>query len=155
MRTIIRVLVGAFALWLTTLIVGGPGDHGVWIESPGETVLRNASLEPLRGVAVSESPYAHVFTLLLVALVFGIVNGTLGKVVRFVSIPLYIITLGLFGLIVNGIMFAVVAWLSDLAGFGLRIDGFWWGVLAAFVMSCLAGIMNGLLGTGKKRDRDR
>jgi len=155
MRTIIRVLVGAFALWLTTLIVGGSGPHGVWIESPGETALRTASLEPLRGVTVSEGPYAHVITLLLVALVFGIVNGTLGKVVRFVSIPLYIITLGLFGLIVNGIMFAVVAWLSDLAGFGLRIDSFWWGVLAAFVMSCLAGIMNGLLGTGKKRDRDR
>lgn len=154
MRTIIRVLVGAFALWLTTLIVGGSGDHGVWVESPSEAALRAASPEPLNGVTLSD-PYGPMLTLLLVALVFGLVNGTLGKVVRFVSIPLYILTLGLFGLIVNGIMFAVVAWLSDLAGFGLRIDGFWWGVLAAFVMSFLASIMNGLLGTGKRRDRDR
>lgn len=133
MRSIIRVLVGAFALWLTTLIVGGSGDHGVWI------------------VPISGDDYAPLITLVLVALVFGLVNGTLGRVVRFVSIPLYIITLGLFGLIVNGLMFWLVAWLSDLAGFGLRIEGFWWGVLAALVMSVLAGIMNGLLGTGKKK----
>ena len=133
MRSIIRVLVGAFALWLTTLIVGGSGDHGVWI------------------VPISGDDYAPLITLVLVALVFGLVNGTLGRVVRFVSIPLYIITLGLFGLIVNGLMFWLVAWLSDVAGFGLRIEGFWWGVLAALVMSVLAGIMNGLLGTGKKK----
>lgn len=135
MRTIIRVLVGAFALWLTTLIVGGSGQHGVWI------------------APISDDEYAPLLTLVLVALVFGLVNGTLGRVVRFVSIPLTILTLGLFGLIVNGFLFAVVAWLSELAGFGLRIESFWWGVLAALVMSILAGLMNGLLGTGKKKDR--
>ncbi|QBE48968.1 phage holin family protein [Leucobacter triazinivorans] len=135
MRTIIRVLVGAFALWLTTLIVGGRGQHGVWI------------------APISDDEYAPLLTLVLVALVFGLVNGTLGRVVRFVSIPLTILTLGLFGLIVNGFLFAVVAWLSDLAGFGLRIESFWWGVLAALVMSILAGLLNGLLGTGKKKDR--
>src|SRR5690606_30340092 len=113
MRTIIRILVSAFALWLTTLIVGGTGDHGVWIDP------------------ISTDDYSKLITLLLVALVFGLVNATLGKVVRFVSIPLYILTLGLFGLIVNGFLFAVVATLSNLAGFGLRIETFWWGVLAA------------------------
>ena len=128
-----RVLVGAFALWLTTLIVGGPGEHGFWVES------------------LSDDPYGPLLTLVLVALVFGLVNGTLGRIVRVVSIPLYVITLGLFGLIVNGIMISVVAWLSELAGFGLRVDGFWWGVLGAVVMSVLGGLMNGLLGTNKKR----
>ncbi|GAA1619133.1 phage holin family protein [Leucobacter chromiireducens] len=135
MRAIIRILVSAFALWLTTLIVGGSGDHGVWI-TPIET-----------------DNYGHLITLLLVALVFGLVNGTLGRIVRFVSIPLYIITFGLFGLIVNGIMIAIVAWLSDLAGFGLQVGGFWWGVLAALVLSLLSGLMNSLLGTRKKRGR--
>lgn len=135
MRYIIRVLVNAFALWLTTLIVGGSGDHGVWIAP-----LNNDST-------------GYLLTLVLVALVFGLVNGTLGKVVRFVSIPLYILTLGLFGLIVNGILLAVVAWLSGLAGFGLQLDGFWWGVLAALVLSILSGILNGLLGTSRRKDR--
>lgn len=135
MRTVIRVLVSAFALWLTTLIVGGSGDNGIWI------------------VPIGSGQYDHLITLLLVALVFGLVNGTLGRVLRFLSTPLYILTLGLFGLIVNGAMFAAVAWLSDIAGFGLRIETFWWGVLAALVMSILSGIMNGLLGSSKKKDR--
>ena len=135
MRTVIRVLVGAFALWLTTLIVGGSGDHGVWI------------------VPIGSGPYDKLITLLLVALIFGLVNGTLGKIVRIVSIPLYILTLGLFGLIVNGLLMWVVAWISGLAGFGLQIGGFWWGVLGALVLSILSGIMNGLLGTGKRKDR--
>lgn len=137
MRTLARILVSSFALWLTTLIVGGSGDHGVWVEPFGE------------------GNDGYIITLVLVALVFGLVNGTIGTLVRFVSIPLYVLTLGLIGLIINGLMFAIVAWLSDLAGFGLRIDNFWWGVLAAFVLSLLAGILNGLLGTNRKHDRDR
>ena len=56
-----RVLVGAFALWLTTLIVGDGGTHGVWI------------------VPISDDAYAPIITLVLVALVFGLVNGTLGR----------------------------------------------------------------------------
>lgn len=135
MRTVIRVLVNAFALWLTTLIVGGSGDHGIWI------------------VPISPDPYSPLITLLLVALVFGVVNGTLGKVVRIVSIPFYIITLGLFSLIVNGFLLLVVAWLSGLAGFGLAVGGFWWGVLAALVLSVLSGIFNGLLGTNRRKNR--
>ncbi|WP_336660070.1 phage holin family protein [Leucobacter sp. USHLN153] len=135
MRSLIRVLVNAFALWLTTLIVGGNGDHGVWI------------------VPISDDNGGRILTLVLVALLFGLVNGTLGRVVRFVSIPLYVLTIGLFGLIVNGLMLWIVAGLSDLAGFGLRLGGFWWGVLAALVLSVLSGVLNGLLGTSKKRDR--
>ncbi|MBL5972495.1 MAG: phage holin family protein [Candidatus Leucobacter sulfamidivorax] len=134
MRTVIRVLVNAFALWLTTLIVGGPGDHGVWI------------------VPISTDDYSYLITLLLVALVFGLVNGTLGRVVRFVSIPLYIVTLGLFALFVNAFLLWIVVWLSDLAGFGLAVGGFWWGVLAALVLAILSGILNGLLGTNKRKD---
>lgn len=135
MRTIIRVLISAFALWLTTLIVGGQGDHGFWVE------------------ALGDGKYDHMVTLLLIALVFGLVNATLGKVVRFVSIPLYIITLGLFAFVVNGLLIAVVVWLSEFAGFGLHTSGFWWGALGAFVLSLLSSLMNGLLGTGKEKSK--
>lgn len=134
MRTIVRVIIGAFALWLTTLIVGGHRGNGVWIDP------------------ITDSDTGYILTLLIVAAVFGIVNGTLGKVVRIVSIPLYIITLGLFGLIVNGFLFTVMAWLSELAGFGLAVESFWWGVLASLLLAIISGILNGLLGTGKKRD---
>ena len=136
MRTVIRVLVSAFALWLTTLIVGGSGNNGIWI------------------VPIGSGQYDHLITLLLVALVFGLVNGTLGKVVRVVSIPLYILTLGLFGLIVNGFLLWVVAWLSGLAGFGLAIGGFWWGVLAALIISVINGIFGFILRPQSKNRRD-
>lgn len=133
MRTVIRILVGAFALWLTTLIVGGSGNHGVWIE-------------PL-----ADDNWGLIATYLIIALIFGLVNATLGRVVRFVSIPLRIITLGLFGIIINGFLLWVVAWLSGLLGFGLFISGFWWGVLGALVLGIISGILNALLGTGKRR----
>jgi len=133
MRTIIRIIVSAFALWLTTLLVGGSGDHGFWI------------------TPLSDSTGGTITTLLIVALLFGVVNGTLGRLVRFVSGPLYVLTLGLFGLIVNGFLIWVVAWLSGFTGFGLVVDGFWWGVLGAFVMSILSGIMNAMLGTKRKK----
>jgi putative membrane protein len=117
--------------------VGGSGDHGVWI------------------TPLADDNWGLIATYLIVALIFGLVNGTLGKVVRFISFPLYILTLGLFGLIVNGILIAVVAWVSSLLGFGLNVGGFWWGVLAALVLSLIAGILNSLLGTGKSKSRDR
>lgn len=133
MRSVMRILVGAFALWLTTLIVGGSGDHGVWI------------------VPLAEDNWGVIATYVIIALIFGLVNGTLGRVVRFVSIPIRILTLGLFGLIINGFLIWVVAWLSGLLGFGLWVEGFWWGVLAALVLSIISGILNGLLGTGKPK----
>lgn len=130
-----RVLVGALALWLTTLIVGGSGDHGVWI------------------VSYDTGAVPEILTLLLVALIFGIVNATLGRVVKFVSIPLYILTLGLIGLIINGLLMIFVGWISGLIGFGLVVDGFWWGVLGAIVLSILSSILNAFFGTKKKPGR--
>lgn len=122
MRFVISVLINAVALWLTTLIVAGvdvvpypPGGNP-------ETVL----------------------TFLLVALVFGIVNGIIGTAIRIVAFPLYILTLGLIALVVNALLLLLVAWLSDLAGFGLVVESFWWGVLGALVLGLISWLI-GLL----------
>lgn len=133
MKTIIRILVCAFALWLTTLIVGGGEPQHFWVEP------------------ISEDNWGRIGTFVLVALLFGLVNGSLGRVARFLTWPLRVLTLGLFGLLVNGALILVVAWVSDLAGFGLRVDGFWWGALGALVLSILTAIFNGLLGTTKSK----
>lgn len=130
MRFLVRVVVLAVALWLTTLIVGGPGDHGIWI------------------VPFEDSTWGFVGTLLLVALVFGLVNSIIAPFVRIVSIPLYILTLGLFGLIINGLMLLLTEWLTHFMGFGLRIDGFWWGVLAALVLSLITAVLSAILRVG-------
>ncbi|MCW4385778.1 phage holin family protein [Salinibacterium sp. SYSU T00001] len=120
MRFFVRLLINAFALWLTTLIVGGVE---VVPFEPGDTL-------------------AIVLTYLLVALIFGVVNGVIGNLIRIVAFPLYILTLGLISLIVNGLLLLLVAWISDLLGFGLVVDGFWWGVLGAFVLALLSWLIS-------------
>jgi putative membrane protein len=120
-RFLIRLLINAFALWLTTLIVSG----------------------------VSVKSYApgwgeRVITFLLVALIFGIVNGIIGNLIRIVAFPLYILTLGLLALVVNALLLLLVAWLSGLLGFGLVINSFWsgfWGALVLGLISWLIGII--------------
>jgi putative membrane protein len=130
MRFIIRVVVLAVALWLTTLIVGGSGDNGVWI------------------VPFEDSTWGFIGTLLVVAVVFGVVNSIIGPFIRIVSIPLYVLTLGLFGLIINGLLLMLTAWLTQLLGFGLVVDGFWWGVLAALVLSFITAVLSAILRAG-------
>jgi putative membrane protein len=116
---LIKLFVNAAALWVTTLIVAG-----VSVESYAEDTV------------------AVVLTYLLIALIFGFVNGVVGGFVRVVAFPLYVLTLGLVSFIVNGLLLLLVAWISELLGFGLVIEGFWWGVLGAFVL----GIISWLFG---------
>ena len=119
MRFLLKVIVSAFALWLTTLIVSG-----------------------VRVVPYEDTEIATVLTYLLIAVIFGLVNATVGTFIRIVGFPLYVLTLGLISFIVNGLLLLIVAWVSGLIGFGLEIDGFWWGVLGALVL----GIISWLIG---------
>ena len=119
MRFLLSVIINAFALWLTTLIVSGVT---VVPYAPGTT--------------------ATVLTYLLVALIFGVVNAIVGTAIRIVAFPLYILTLGLISFIVNGLLLLLVSWISGLIGFGLHVAGFWWGVLGALVL----GIIGWLIG---------
>ena len=118
-RFLVRLVINAFALWVTTLIV-----HGVTV-----------------------TPYAPgavptVLTYLLVALIFGIVNGIVGTVVRVVAFPLYVLTLGLIALIVNGLLLLLVSWISGLIGFGLHVDSFFWsGIWGALVLGIISWII--------------
>ncbi|BDZ54812.1 phage holin family protein [Agromyces marinus] len=118
MRFFVKVIVSAFALWLTTLLVSG-----------------------VRVVPYENTDVATVLTYLLVAAIFGIVNGTLGTFIRIVAFPLYVITLGLLSFIVNGLLLLLVDWVSGLMGFGLVVDGFWWGVLGALVLGFISWLI--------------
>ncbi len=120
-RFLVRLLINAVALWLTTLIVVG-----------------------VHVIPYSSGVLALLLTYLFVALVFGIVNGVIGNLIRIVAFPLYILTLGLLALIVNALLLLLVAWLSSLAGFGLVVDSFWsgfWGAIVLWLISWLIGII--------------
>jgi putative membrane protein len=120
-RFFVRLIINAVALWLTTLIV--TGVHVVsYAAGAGPTIV----------------------TYLVVALIFGIVNGIVGTFIRIVAFPLYILTLGLIALIVNTLLLLLVAWLSSLLGFGLVIDTFWsgfWGALVLAIISWIFGLL--------------
>jgi len=122
-RFVVRLIINSVALWLTTLIVAG-----VSVESyaPDDTL-------------------ATVLTYLLVGLIFGVVNAVIGNFIRIVAFPVYVLTLGLIALVVNALLLLLVAWISDLIGFGLSVDGFWWGVLGAIVLGLLSWLIGVLL----------
>jgi len=123
-RLLLRLLINALALWLTTLILAPHVE--VVPFAPGGTL-------------------EFVITLLLTALIFGLVNGIIGGIIRVVAFPIYVITLGLISLIVNGLLLLLVAWISGLLGFGLVVEGFWWGVLGALVLGVISWLIGILL----------
>lgn len=123
-RLLLRLAINSLALWLTTLIV------------PGVTVSAFAPGDTL----------AVVLTYVLVALIFGVVNGVIGNFIRIVAFPIYILTLGLIALVVNGLLLLLVSWISGLIGFGLHVDSFLWaGVLGALVLALLSWIIGIIL----------
>ncbi len=129
MRFLIRLIINALALWFTTFIVSG----------------------------VTVKPYAPgevptILTYLLIALIFGVVNGVLGTFIRIIAFPLYVLTLGLLALVVNALLLLLVAWISSLLGFGLYIDGFWAGFWGAIVLAIISWLM-GLILRPITRDR--
>lgn len=126
MRFVIRLLINALALWLTVLILHPHVQVASWNS----------------GADGTNWSWPLFWTYVLLAVIFGVVNGIVGTAIKIVAFPLYILTLGLISLIVNGLLFLLVAWISTLIGFGLSVESFWWGVLGAIVL----GVIGWLIG---------
>jgi putative membrane protein len=108
----IRLLVNAAALWVATRIVPG--------------VTYTGGLVPF----------------LCVALVFGVINATLRPLTKILTFPLIILTLGLFALIVNGLMLWLTSSLSAALGFGFHVSGFWAAFFGALVVSIVSALLS-------------
>jgi len=78
-----------------------------------------------------------VFGLLGIALIFGLVNAILGPILRLVSAPLTLVTLGLFSFVVNGVLLAATAGISD----NLDVGGFLASVVAALLISIVTAVL--------------
>src|SRR5262245_22957317 len=114
MPFVIRLLVNAAALWVATRIVPGVAYRG------------------------------GVLPMLGVALVFGIVNAILRPLALILTLPLLIVTLGLFTFVINGLMLLLTSALSDSLGLGFHVSGFWaafWGALVVTVVSWLLSVL--------------
>ena len=120
MRLIVRLLAGAVALAVAAGLIDGisvgPGTSG-----------------------------ERALTLLAVAVIFGLVNAIVRPVVRLISLPLFVLTLGLFTFVVNALMLLLTAWIGDQLDLAFEVDGFWSALLGALVISVVSFILNVLL----------
>jgi putative membrane protein len=111
---VLRLVCSALAVWLATLIIPG-------IEVSADSI------------------WGTIGTLLLVALIFGVVNAVIKPIVKLVGCGLYVLTLGLIALVVNGLLFWLVSGIAGLLSIPFRVDDFWPGaVLGALLVSIVS-----------------
>lgn len=126
MSFLLRVVINAVAIWLATQILPG--------------------LEIVGGGDASDT----ILVFLVVALVFGIVNAVVKPIVMLISLPLYVLTLGLFTLVVNAGMLWLTGWLSEQTEYGLRIDSFGTALLGALIISVVSLVLSVALSRTRK-----
>lgn len=116
MNLLLRWLLNALALWVTVEL-----DVGLY--------MTQAGLGPI----------------LLTALVLGLVNAIVRPIMILLTLPLTILTLGLFLLVVNALAIAVVAALTPLA-----VTGFWGAVVGALVLTVISAILSRLIAADER-----
>ncbi|WP_245707281.1 phage holin family protein [Pseudonocardia oroxyli] len=93
----------------------------------------------------------RIGTLLVVALIFGIVNAVLKPIIKVIGCPLYVLTLGLFGLVVNALLFWLVGTLSSGVGLPFVVEGFWPGFWGAIVVAVVGFVLHLIIPDGIDR----
>ena len=97
------------------------------------------------GIVVdTDNTAAKIGTYLLVGLVVGVVNAVIRPVAQLLSCPLTLLTLGLFALVVNALLFWASATVVDTAGIPFHVDGFWaafWGAIVVSIVSWLLSLI--------------
>ncbi len=87
-----------------------------------------------------------LISVLIGAIVMGALNASIGPILKLLSLPLTCLTLGLFSLVVTGIIFNIGAWLTP----GMHVQSFWWAIGGGIIFGLLNSIIGGLLGTHKE-----
>lgn len=129
MSFLLRVVINAAAIWLAAQVLNG--------------------LEVVGG----EDTTTTVLVYLVLGLVFGLVNAVVKPIVKLISFPLYILTLGLFTFVVNALMLMLTGWLSEQTDYGLRVDSFGTAFVGALIISIVSFALSvATRSRGSKRD---
>ncbi|GAA4438325.1 phage holin family protein [Phytohabitans houttuyneae] len=122
MGILIRLAISAIALWITTVIVPG---ITLSTDSIGEAVL----------------------TLVVVAVIFGVVNAVLRPIIKTVGCAFYVLTLGLVAIVVNGALFLLTSWIAGELDLPFHVDDFWpSAVVGALLVGIASWVLNALVG---------
>jgi len=111
-KFIIRWAINAIALYVAVLVVPGIALRGTWVD------------------------------VLWLALIFGLLNALVRPLLKFLTCPLIILTLGLFSIVINTGMLLLTSKIGQNLGFGLTVDGFWQAVLGSLVISIVSVVMS-------------
>ncbi|MFE7722572.1 phage holin family protein [Nocardia rhizosphaerihabitans] len=126
MQLAIRLVINAIAIWAAA----------AWIDKIDIYVPPEWSSE--------WGNWGKALILLIVALVFTAVNAVIKPIVKLLSLPFVILTLGLFLLLVNAAMLWLTAKITEITDYGLRVDGFWaalWGGVIITLVNWVLGIL--------------
>ncbi|HEY1966904.1 MAG TPA: phage holin family protein [Pseudonocardia sp.] len=113
----LKVAVNAIALWICTLVISGIQLGGA-------------------------SQSARIGTLIVVALIFGVVNAVIKPIVKTVGCAFYLLTLGLIGLVVNALLFLLVGWIAGRIGLPFQVDGFVPAFLGAILVAVVGFVLH-------------
>jgi putative membrane protein len=116
-------LINAAALWAATRITPGISFDGDW------------------------------WTLLVVALIFGVLNVSVRPLLWFMTLPLLIVTLGLFTFVLNALMLWLTGVVSEWLGLGFHVDGFGAAFLGALVVSVVSFMLSLFVGANRREQR--
>lgn len=119
MKLVLHILVVAAALAVAHVVVSG-------IELQGGSTWKKAA------------------TLIVVALIFGVANAVIKPIVKTVGCALYMLTFGLIGLVVNGLLLWLSSWVAGKLSLPFHITGFWpafWGAIIVGVVSWVMGLV--------------
>lgn len=123
----IRIGVNALAIWVATLVVPD--------------------------VRITPGPASQVLlTFLLLGALFGLVNAFIKPVVALLSLPFYVLTVGLFAFVVNAFMLKLVEWISTPLGTGFTAGDFFWSTIGAAVVVTLVSTLASLFVPEQRRD---
>jgi putative membrane protein len=125
MGIIIRLLITAFSLWIATVLIDGIA-------------------------LTTDSTPQKVGTLVAVAAIFGLVNAVLRPIIKVVGCGLYVLTLGLIALVVNGLLFMLTSWIAGEFDLPFHVDDFWpSAVLGALLVGIVSWLLNMLVPDGR------
>ena len=121
MKFILKILAVAAALWVATQLVDG--------------------------IAVTSSTTEkQVGTFIVVALIFGIINTFLKPIIKVVGCAFYVVTLGLFALIVNAGLLLLTSWIAEQLKVPFHVSGFWAAFWGAIIIGIVSWVIDLILG---------
>jgi putative membrane protein len=123
---VIKVLVNGVALWVAALVLPG--------------IYFGPNSAPLS---------KQLVTILVVAVIFGLVNAFIKPVLKFFALPFIILTLGLFSLVVNALMLQLTSWFADQLHLAFHVQQFFWdALLGSIIITFVSMILHLLLPDG-------